>query len=98
MRTFQLIEPATDKSRAEYHGARAAQAALKAFNWYCRQHELGECELEFTIQEIGNKYKKYNYIGTRHAIPEKIIIRQNGRVYAIKFQSSVHKASPEPTN
>ena len=97
-RTFKLIavsdETGISFEKGVYTGKRAAQAALKAFNQYCRSAKIESCKLHFTIEETtrNSKRKRYMYTGIREERAEpKIIERANGSRYIVKYASSVIK-------
>lgn len=76
-----------------YHGRGPGQAALKAFNWYCRKTDLKTCNKRFTIEEItrGKTRKQFHYVGSRSKLsPPKTVIRR-GAEYIVQYKTSVHK-------
>lgn len=96
MRAFRLISISEEEpsQKGVYKGKRPSQAALKAFNRHCRNHELGDCELDFVIEEIvtTKEPKQYHYVGQRLRLPEKKQVKlQNGGVYTIQYKNVVHK-------
>jgi len=57
-----------------YKATRPNQAALKAFNNHCSKMKIGECNIVFSIKEIGRHYKQYHYNGVRNLSPKVIIL------------------------
>ena len=96
MRHFRLISISEEEPFTEgvYKGKRPSQAALKAFNRHCRNHNLDECTRKFTIEEIitTKEPKQYNYVGERIVLPEKKVVQlKSGGTYTIKYKNIVHK-------
>jgi len=82
-----------DFTTGVYSGSLPSQAALKAFNTFCRKSGITSCERTFTIEEITDdkKRKQFTYIGYRVILdPPKEIIRKN-TTYTIKYKTTVHK-------
>jgi len=97
-RSFKIISVSHDDGvnfdKGIYHGSRPGQAALKAFNRYCRNAGLKACKRNFTIEETtrGSKHKKYHYVGTRHHLEKpKPIPNEEHPEYYIEYESTVHK-------
>ncbi len=97
-RSFRIVavshDDGTDFEEGIYHGRGPGQAALKAFNRYCRKSALDGCVRRFTIEEItrGSVRKQFHYVGSRkQLIPPKEVERE-GNVYLVHYESSVHKA------
>ncbi len=98
-RSFRIVAVSHDDSinfeDGVYHGRGPGQAALKAFNWYCRKTGLSACKRRFSIEEItrGKSHKQFHYVGSRKQLcPPKEIERQ-GKPYLVHYESSIRKAS-----
>ena len=98
-RSFRIIAVSHDDDikfeNGIYHGRGPGQAALKAFNWYCRKTDLNACKRRFSIEEItrGSSRKQYHYVGSRKKLnPPREIVR-NGKSYLVHYESAVHKAA-----
>ena len=78
-----------------YHGRGPGQAALKAFNWYCRKTGLNACMRRFSVEETtrGKPRKQFHYVGTRRRLQPPKEVERQGKVYLVQYDSSVHKAS-----
>ena len=82
-----------------YHGRGPGQAALKAFNWYCRKTKLEACKRRFTIEEIideitqGSLRKQFHYVGSRKRLLPPKEIERDKEIYLVHYESTVHKAS-----
>ena len=78
-----------------YHGRGPGQAALKAFNWYCRKTGLESCIRRFTIEEItrGKPHKPFHYVGTRRKLQCPKRVERDGKEYFVQYESTVRKAS-----
>lgn len=76
-----------------YHGRGPGQAALKAFNWYCRKADLSPCKRKFTLEEItrDKPQKRFHYIGERRQLIPPKEIQRDGKSYLVKYESTVHK-------
>jgi hypothetical protein len=78
-----------------YHGSRPGQAALKAFNWYCRKAGINAaCKRRFTIEERtgGKTHKEFHYVGSRKQLHPPQEIERGGKTYFINYESKVRKA------
>lgn len=97
-RRFRIVEVSNDDGveykSGVYNGRGPGQAAIKAFNQYCRKADLKNCKRGFTLQEItaGSKKKQYHYTGERKKLAKPLEIERNGKTYEIKYESKVHKA------
>lgn len=99
-RSFRIVavsqDDGIDFEKGTYHGRGPGQAALKAFNWYCRNAKLSACRRRFTLEEItrGSDRKQFHYVGSRKKleVPKKIE-RLGGVSYSVEYQSTVLKAS-----
>ena len=97
-RSFRIVSVSKDDGidfeKGVYHGKLPSQAALKAFNRYCRNGELTHCVRRFTIEEFtrGKPKKQFHYVGTRKKLTKPIEVERNGVVYKIHYKSTVHKA------
>jgi len=80
-----------DISSNVYNGKRPAQAALKAFNWYCRKTGEKSCNANFIIEELGIR-KKFQYIGIRKLLEKPKEIKRNNDVYLVRYETIVHKS------
>nr|QBK87245.1 MAG: hypothetical protein LCMAC201_01470 [Marseillevirus LCMAC201] len=78
-----------------YHGRGPGQAALKAFNWYCRKSGLQSCKRRFSIEDItrGRSRKQFHYVGTRKQLAVPKIIERDGENYLVQYSSKILKAS-----
>lgn len=96
-RSFRISEISANTDgigHSVYRGKRPAQAALKAFNWYCRKSGEKTCKTEFTLEEIttaDQPGKKFNYIGERKQLEVPKEIKRDGKSYLVHYSSSVHK-------
>ena len=95
-RTFRLVAVDgnnnynIDLSKGIYKGQRPAQAALKAFNWYCRKTGNESCILNFLLEEIDPPGKTYRYKGTRRRLSPPKAVKREGKTYLIHYESVVH--------
>ena len=98
-RSFRIVAASHDDGinfeDGIYHGRGPGQAAIKAFNWYCRKTGLNACKRRFTIEEItrGKPRKQFHYVGTRRKLQPPKMVERQGKVYPVHFESTVHKAS-----
>lgn len=80
-----------------YHGRGPGQAALKAFNQYCRKTKLNACKRRFTIEEItrGRNRKQFHYVGSRKKLskPKEILRSGESKPYLVHYETTVHKAA-----
>jgi hypothetical protein len=96
-RSFRIIninnknDNIVDYEKGVYHGRGPAQAALKAFNWYCRKANLQECNRKITIEEItkNSNNKQFTYTASRQKLDIPQELTRNGSVYTIKYKSFV---------
>jgi hypothetical protein len=94
-RKFKLVDPFDPNGI--YIGKRAAQAALKAINKYCKKQDIKNIEMVFTIQECNGKMKNYSYFASRKLLETpKNIIHSNGINYNVKYNTIIHKIDKEP--
>lgn len=96
MRAFRLISISGEEpfTAGVYKGKRPSQAALKAFNRHCRNHDLEDCVRDFAIEEIiaTKEPKQYHYVGERVRLSEKKEVKLNsGGAYTIQYKNVVHK-------
>lgn len=97
-RSFRIVAVSQDDNidfdQGVYHGRGPGQAALKAFNQYCRKAELKRCERRFTLEEMtrGKPRKQFHYTGTRKRLDPPKEINRGGSVYYVHYDSKVHKA------
>lgn len=98
-RSFRLVSVPQDSGNVDfedgvYHGKRPNQAALKAFNWYCRKADLKTCQGRFNLQEItpGSNHKVYHYVGIRQKLKSPKLIDRGGSSYYVYHKTSVHRA------
>ena len=97
-RSFRIVASSVDDGvdfeTGIYHGARTNQAALKAFNQYCRKADLDGCVRRFTIEEItrGKARKQFHYVGTRKKLVPPKEIERAGKTYLVHYESNVRKA------
>ena len=100
-RSFRIVatshDDGIDFEDGIYHGRGPGQAALKAFNWYCRKTGLTACKRRFTIEEItrGKDRKQFHYVGSRKELrPPKEIMREgSAKPYLVRFESNIKKAA-----
>lgn len=78
-----------------YNGRGPGQAALKAFNWYCRKADLSPCIRRFSIEEItrDKPRKQFHYVGTRKELQPPKEIQRDGKTYFVRYESTVRKDS-----
>ena len=98
-RSFRIVAVSHDDGikfeEGVYHGRGPGQAALKAFNWYCRKTDLNACKRRFTIEEItrGSARRQFHYVGSRAKLTTPKMIERQGKIYPVYYESAVHKAS-----
>ena len=76
-----------------YHGRGPGQAALKAFNWYCRKSGLDSCDREFCIEEItkNKKNKQYFYKGNRIKLEKPKEINRGNKIYYVYYETIIKR-------
>ena len=98
-RSFRIVATSHDDGiefeKGIYHGRGPGQAAIKAFNWYCRKTGLNTCMRRFTIEEItrGKNRKQFHYVGTRRKLDPPKEIERSGKKYLVHYESTVRKAA-----
>ncbi len=98
-RSFRIISVSHDDGvnfeKGIYHGRGPGQAALKAFNWYCRKSGLTTCIRRFSVEEItnGTAGKSFPYVGTRRQLEKPKEIERAGKEYIVKYELKVRKAA-----
>ena len=97
-RSFRIVSVDDNVERVPvqegiYHGRGPGQAALKAFNWFCRKADREECESVFTIREVtkGGKKKEYTYLGIRTKLDEPKILKRGDQEYPIQYDTKIRK-------
>lgn len=97
-RSFRIVAIADDDGinfeNGVYYGRGPAQAAAKAFNWYCRKTGLAACTRKFTMEEMtrGKPRKQFHYVGSRQKLAVPKEIERNGTPYSIHYETTIRKA------
>lgn len=98
-RSFRIVAVSHDDGiefeDGVYHGRGPGQAALKAFNWYCRKTGLDVCNRRFTVEEItrGSNHKKFHYVGSRKRLQRPKEIVRDGKSYPVYYDATIRKAA-----
>ena len=99
LRSFRIVATSKndglDIQDGVYHGRGPGQAALKAFNWYCRKTGLNTCVRRFTIEEItrGSAHKQFHYVGSRKKLSSPKELVRGHKTYLIHYDTTIRKAA-----